>query len=133
MEIKANAKFVKTAPRKIKLVADFIRGKKLIDAINILQFTPKQASKDLLVLLHSARSNAKQKNADEKSLTITEIFVGQGEALKRQLLHSRGRASQIKKRMSNVSLVLSDELKPKVKSKNKNPRHSSDNLVSKQD
>lgn len=120
MEIKASARYIKTAPRKIRSVCDLIRGKKLTNSISQLSFLKKQAALDLLSLLKSAVANAKQKDLKPENLHIKEIRCDQGPSLKRILLRSRGRASQIKKTMSHVTLILSDERS--TKSQTPNPK-----------
>jgi large subunit ribosomal protein L22 len=114
MEIKASARYVKTAPRKIRLVCDLIRGRKLTESIHQLSFLQKQAAYDVLNLLRSALANAKQKNLKPEDLFIKEIRCDEGPSLKRLLLGSRGRASQIKKRMSHIMVVLSDNRQSEI-------------------
>jgi len=114
MEVRARARYVKTAPRKIRLVCDLIRGKKLTEGIHQLTFLQKQAASDVLNLLRSALANAKQKNLKPEDLYIKEIRCDEGPSLKRLLLGSRGRASQIKKRMSHIMVVLSDNRQFKI-------------------
>ncbi|MCX6806798.1 MAG: 50S ribosomal protein L22 [Candidatus Berkelbacteria bacterium] len=114
MEIKAKAKFIRTAPRKVRLVCDLIRGNKLLNAESQLMFLKKQAASDLLSLLKSAKANAKQKDLKPENLYIKEIKCDQGPSLKRSIYKSRGSMTPIKKRMSHVCIVLSDEHKSKV-------------------
>lgn len=109
MEIKAKARYVKTAPRKIRLVCDLIRGRGLMESISQLNVLNKQAAYDVLSLLNSALANAKQKDLKPENLYIKEIRCDEGPALKRILYRSRGRATQIKKRMSHITVILSDE------------------------
>jgi large subunit ribosomal protein L22 len=116
MEIKSSARYIKTAPRKIRLVCDLIRGKKLTDAITLLSFLKKQAASDLLSLLKSAEANTKQKDLKPENLYIKEIKCDEGPSLKRWLLGSHGRTTPIKKRMSHVTVVLSDERKSEISS-----------------
>jgi large subunit ribosomal protein L22 len=116
MEIRSSARYIKTAPRKVKLVCDLIRGKKLTEAITLLSFLKKQAASDLLPLLKSAEANAKQKDLKSDNLYIKEIKCDEGPSLKRWLLGSRGRTTPIKKRMSHVTVVLSDERKSEISS-----------------
>jgi len=115
MEVKASARYVKTAPRKIRLICNLIRGKKLIDSINQLMFIKKQPAFDVLGLLRSALANARQKDLKAENLYIKEIRCDEGPNLKRLLMNSRGRATQIKKRMSHITIVLSDEIRTKLK------------------
>ena len=95
------------APRKVRLVADLVRGKKVEEAQTILNFAVKRASDPILKLLNSALSNAKStKNADPKDLFIYKITVDEGPAGKRVLPKSRGRGEVVKKRTSHVTMIL---------------------------
>jgi large subunit ribosomal protein L22 len=107
MIAKARARFLRVAPRKVRLLADLIRGKNVEEALNILQFTPKGSSKKLARLLKSAVSNADQKpgvNIDK--LYVESIQVGGGPSIKRFLPRAMGRATQILKRTAHVTLTL---------------------------
>jgi large subunit ribosomal protein L22 len=107
MIAKATAKFIRVSPRKARLVADLIRGKNVEEALNILQFTPKGSSKRLAKLLKSAVSNADQKpgvNVDK--LYVRTVMVDTGPIIKRFRPRAMGRASQILKRTSHVTLTL---------------------------
>jgi large subunit ribosomal protein L22 len=107
MIAKATAKFLRCAPRKVRLVADLIRGKNVEEALNILQFTPKGSSKRLAKLLKSAVSNADQKpgvNVDK--LFVRTVMVDTGPIIKRFRPRAMGRASQILKRTTHVTLTL---------------------------
>lgn len=99
-----------TSPRKMRLVADIIRGEQVGDALNILKFTPKEAAKRLEKLLLSAINNWEQKNeggrADEAQLFIKEIKVDSGRMLKRIQPAPQGRAHRIRKRSNHVTIVL---------------------------
>lgn len=101
-----------TAPRKMRLVADLIRGKEVEEALQILKFNPKEASGRLEKLLLSAISNWQHKNegADLESanLYIKEIRVDGAGMLKRLRPRAQGRATQIKKRSNHVTLVLGE-------------------------
>lgn len=110
------------APRKVRLVADLVRGKKAEEAQTILSFAVKKSSDPVLKLLNSALANAKStKNAEAKDLFISKITVDEGPAGKRVLPKSRGRGEVIKKKTSHVTLVLDvkreAEKKPKKEKK----------------
>lgn len=103
----ARARFIRVAPRKVRLVADLIRGKNVEEALNILQFTTKGSSKKLARLLKSAVANADQKpgvNIDK--LFVHTIHVDGGPSIKRFRPRAMGRATQILKRTSHVTLKL---------------------------
>ena len=110
--MKAVAKLnnVPTSPRKMRLVADLIRGKKVDLALNILKFDSKVGSKRLEKLLLSAISNWQEKNKDDKiedaNLFIKEIYVNGGKMIKRMRPAPQGRAHRIRKRSNHVTIVL---------------------------
>jgi len=109
MEVRARLRFVRTAPRKARLVADLIRGKKSEEALNILTFTQKAAAKILIKVLKSAIANATQrKNMDIDRLYIKKITVDQGPTLKRYTPRALGRATMIRKRTSHITIVLDE-------------------------
>tara|TARA_B100000575_G_scaffold64182_1_gene49133 strand:+ start:2994 stop:3401 length:408 start_codon:yes stop_codon:yes gene_type:complete len=99
-----------TSPRKMRLVADLIRGLDIDKAINTLKFNPKEASLRLEKLLLSAIANWEQKNAgsniEESNLYIKEITVDSGRMLKRIQPAPQGRAHRIRKRSNHVTLIL---------------------------
>jgi len=110
MEAVAKLKNVPTSPRKMRLVADLIRGEQVNRALNILKFEPKQGAARLEKLLLSAIANWQQKNEDvdleDADLYIKEIRVDSGRILKRLRPAPQGRAHRIRKRSNHVTLVL---------------------------
>lgn len=111
MEVKAVAKTVRIAPRKVRLVVDLIRGKKVADAINILRLTPKGASPVVEKVVKSAVANAVNNNKmDQSNLYISKAYVDEGVTMKRYLPRAKGSANEILKRTSHITIVL-DELK----------------------
>ena len=110
--MKAVAKLnnVPTSPRKMRLVADLIRGEKVDFALNTLKFDSKVGSKRLEKLLLSAISNWQEKNKDDKiedaNLFIKEIYVNGGKMIKRLRPAPQGRAHRIRKRSNHVTIVL---------------------------
>jgi large subunit ribosomal protein L22 len=109
------------SPRKVRLVANLIKGKKVEDAKNILTFTVKRASNPILDLLNSAVANAKNNfNLEKDTLFIKNITVNEGVVLKRRMPRARGMAYPIKKRNSHVCIELDTvENMPKTKSQAK--------------
>jgi len=100
------------APRKVRLVADLIRGKDVKEAKEILSFCKRRAAKPLLKLLNSAIANAKHNfNLKEENLFVSKIMVDEGPRLKRIFPRARGRADTIQKKMSHITIVL-EEKKP---------------------
>ena len=99
-----------TSPRKMRLVADLVRGKQVEQALNILRFSTKEASIRLEKLLLSAIANWQAKNEDanieEADLFIKEIRVDEGTMLKRLRPAPQGRAHRIRKRSNHVTIVL---------------------------
>ena len=102
-----------TSPRKMRLVADQIRGVDISNALSILKFSPKEASKRLETLLISAIANWQSKNenanVDAAQLFVKEITVDGGSMLKRIRPAPQGRAHRIRKRSNHVTLVLSSK------------------------
>jgi len=105
--VRAQAKYVRCAPRKARLVVDHIRGKSVDDARAILSTTPRAAARDVLKLLDSAVANAENNHelvADE--LKIRKVFVDEGPTLKRFQPRAQGRATRIHKRTSHMTILL---------------------------
>src|SRR5215204_3192429 len=105
--VRAKARYVRTAPRKARLVVDHIRGKSVDEARAILIHTPRAASRDVLKLLDSAIANAENNHelvADE--LKIHQAFVDEGPTLKRYRPRALGRATRIRKRTSHMTILL---------------------------
>ncbi len=98
------------SPRKMRLVADIIKGKTVQEAQTLLSLMPKASTRPLLKLLESAVANAKenQKATETRGLRITDMRVDCGKVLKRSMPRARGSAYQIRKRTSKVTLVLSE-------------------------
>lgn len=106
--IRAELNHLRIAPRKVRLIADLIRGKRVLEAERVLRFAGRHAAEPLAKLLHSAVANARHnfQIVDSASLTIAEIRVDGGPVLKRTEPRAFGRASQIRKRTSHVTLIL---------------------------
>lgn len=103
----AKLKYLRTSPRKVRLVINLIRGKSLKEAEKRLEFTPKRASLPVLKLLHSAAANAKSNyNTKPTDLFISKITVDGGPTLKRWRARAMGRAAAIGKRTSHITVVL---------------------------
>ena len=109
MEAKAVAKYVRIAPRKVRVVMDLIRGKDVADAFAILKFTPKVGADVIEKVLKSAVANAENnfdKNVDK--LYISTAFVDQGPTMKRIHPRSRGQAFKILKRSSHITIAVEE-------------------------
>ena len=106
----ATLKYARISPRKVKIVADLIRGKDVKEALAIVKFTPKASSAILEKLLKSAISNA-ENNHDMRmeNLYISEIYANQGPTLKRVRPAAKGSAVRIRKRTSHITIVLKEK------------------------
>ena len=102
------------SPRKVRLVLDAVRGKKIEDAITILSFIPKRSALPLQKLLASALANAKNLSLPVEDLVVREIRVDAGSTLYRRRPRSKGMANPIRKRTSHISVVLESPTSPKV-------------------
>ena len=110
MEAKAVAKYVRIAPRKVRVVMDLIRGKNVAEAFAILKFTPKVGADAIEKVLKSAVANAENNfdmNVDK--LYVSSAFVDQGPTLKRIHPRSRGQAFKILKRSSHITVVVEEK------------------------
>lgn len=118
MEAVAKLRNVPTSPRKMRMVADLIRGERVNRALNVLKFEPKEGAARLEKLLLSAISNWQAKNEDERledaDLFVKEIFVDGGRMLKRLRPAPQGRAHRIRKRSNHVTLVVDSHSKTEV-------------------
>lgn len=124
--ITASLKNYRISPRKFRVVADMIRGKNVATAKTILTNAVKKAKHPLHDLLNSAIANALHNHKiDSVDLFVKEIRVDQGFVLKRSMPVSRGSAHPIKKRTSNVSIVLASRMKPENKKTIKLESHRS--------
>jgi large subunit ribosomal protein L22 len=104
---RATAKYIRISPRKVQVVIDLIRGKKVDEALAILAYTPKSASPVVEKLLDSAIANAENNlQLDRGSLYVAEVYANQGPTLKRYWARSHGRADVILKRSSHITIVL---------------------------
>lgn len=113
MEAVAHLRNNPTSDRKMRLVADLIRGKKVEEALTILRFSKQEASLKLEKLLKSAINNWQQKNdarPEDNELFVKEIFVNQGRTLKRFLPAPQGRAYRIRKRSNHVTIKVDSKL-----------------------
>lgn len=106
----AHLRNVPTSPRRMRQVADLIRGVEVEKALGILRFSTRHSSRDLEKLLLSAMSNWQAKNegqkADEAGLVVKSVQVNEARGLKRMLPAPQGRAYRIKKRSNHVSLIV---------------------------
>ena len=110
MEARAYLNYARIAPRKVQIVLDLIRNQPVDKAMAILKHTPKSACEYLEKLLKSAIANAENNhNMSRDSLYVAECFVSPGPILKRIRPRAQGRAFQIRKRTSHITLVLKEK------------------------
>lgn len=114
--ITASLKNYRQSPRKVRTVANLVRGKSVENALNTLSFLSKKAADPLYTLLMSAIANAKNNFQIEKdALVVSELRVDAGKVLKRRMPRARGNSYPINKRTSHVSIVLSPVSEKTVK------------------
>ena len=111
MEIKSVQKFVKTSPRKLRLVANLAKKMKPMDAIERLPFSRKRAADPLVKVIKTAVANAKERGLKEENLIFKEIQINEGPRLKRGRPASRGVWHPYKRRMSHIRVVLVEKKK----------------------
>jgi ribosomal protein L22 len=105
--VRAQARYVRTAPRKARLVIDHIRGKSVDEARALLAHTPRSAARDVLKLLDSCVANAENNHELEgDDLIVTTAYVDEGPTLNRYRPRAQGRATRIRKRTSHMTIVL---------------------------
>lgn len=110
MQANATLKTARISPQKARLVADQIRGKDIVQAIEILTFSNKKAAEIILKVLNSAIANAENNNgADIDLLHVQEIQIGEGVTLKRFRARAKGRGTRILKRTSNISISVAEK------------------------
>jgi len=110
LEARATLRYARISSRKVKIVADLIRGKKVDEALAIVKFTPKASSEILEKLLKSAIANAENNHGMNRgNLIVSEIYANQGPTLKRIRPAAKGSAVRIRKRTSHITIVLKEE------------------------
>jgi large subunit ribosomal protein L22 len=104
----AHLRFLRVAPRKVRLVADAVRGRKVGDALAMLKYTPQAAAEHLSKLLRSAVANAEQKGGrvDVDALYVKTLTVDQGPKMRRFMPRAMGRAYRVEKKTSHVYVEL---------------------------
>ena len=106
-EVKAVAKWVRTSPRKARLVVDHIRGRSVPEARTVLAFTPRAAAREIEKVLRSAVANAEANhNLDGDDLFVSSVYVDEGPVLKRWRARARGRAARIHKPTCHITVKL---------------------------
>lgn len=106
---KAKLSMYRQSPRKVRLVVDAIRGKKVAEALETLRFADKRAAGPIEKLVNSAISNAKGLGLEEESLIVSKITVDEGQTLQRRRARARGAAFPIRKRTSHIFVELASK------------------------
>ncbi len=109
MEVKAVAKDTGISPRKVRLLVDMVRGKKVDEALTILRFAPTPTARVVAKVVKSAAANAENNfQMSPSDLRIVTIFVDGARSLKRFRPRARGRASPILKRSSHITIIVAE-------------------------
>jgi len=108
METTARLSSLRIAPRKVRVVVDIIRGKKVADAIKLLTFTTKAAALPMKKLIESAAANAEKAGRDVDTLFVKKITVDQGQTQRRFMPRAMGRAFRVNKKTSHINVVLDE-------------------------
>jgi large subunit ribosomal protein L22 len=111
MEATAVVRYVRMSPRKVRIVANMIRGKNVDEAIAILKLLPKKSAKIIEKLIHSAAANAddlSKGKVDVDALFVKSIQVDNGPIIKRWMPRAMGRANRIQRRTSNIKVVVTE-------------------------
>ena len=114
MEAKAQAKYVRCTPMKARRIVNVVRGKRAVEAVNVLRFAPQAAAVPVRKVIESAIANARFKaerdgeHFDENDLFITEVYADAGPTLKRFRPRAQGRAGRILKRTSHITVIVGD-------------------------
>ena len=109
MEVRAVAKDIPIAPRKVRLVVDAVRGRKVSEALTMLRFMPQNAAKDVYKVVKSAAANAENNfNLDADTLWIHRIYADDGRTFKRIWRRNMGRANRVLKRSSHITVIVED-------------------------
>jgi len=110
VEARAIARYVRISPRKARLVLNLIRGKHVDEALAILKFTPKKASKIVEKVLKSAIANAENNhNMNRDNLYVAKAVADEGPTMKRVLPRAMGRADIMRRRTSHITIVVKEK------------------------
>jgi large subunit ribosomal protein L22 len=110
MEATARLRFVRESSRKVRIVANMVRGKHIDEAMSLLRFQPRKAARLIRKLLVSAIANAANNNkADVEQLYVKRILVDEGPTLKRWMPRAMGRATRINKRSAHITVIVAEE------------------------
>ena len=109
MKVYAHARFIRQSPYKVRRVLDLVRGLPVPEAREVLAFTNRRASEPITKVLESAVANASHNHSlDAAELAVVEAYADEGPTLKRYRPRARGRATQILKRTSHITMIVGD-------------------------
>lgn len=109
-EASASLKALRISPQKLNLLAEMIRGRRVIEALDLLNFSPRRAAKSVYNLLYSAATNAENNHGlDLDSLVVAEAYVGKGLVMKRFHARARGRGARILKPFSKMEIIVREQ------------------------
>lgn len=109
MKARAEAKYIRVSPRKMKAIADLVRGKSVKEAKAILKFTPNKGARIFLKVMESAIANAENNHhMNAESLFVSDIYANQGPTMKRFRAGSQGRANPMLRRTSHVGVMVAE-------------------------
>jgi len=123
-EARAQLHNYRQSPRKVRVVANAIKGKPIDEAITVLTFIAKRSALPLQKLLASAKANAKSLSIPTENLVVKELRVDGGAILYRRMPRSHGMANPIRKRTSHVMVTLAEGKPKKVKAKTSKPKEA---------
>lgn len=110
MEVAARLKGARVSPRKARLVADQVRGKRVADALNVLGFSTKKSARIMRKVLESAIANAENnEGADVDELSVSAVYVDEGITMKRIRPRAKGRADRILKPSCHITVKVADQ------------------------
>ncbi|MCK5653889.1 MAG: 50S ribosomal protein L22 [Dehalococcoidia bacterium] len=110
MEVRANARYVRTSPRKLRPIVGLVRGKKVEEALTILKFLPSPSARTVARVVKSAAANAENNfEMTPSDLRIVKIYIDGGRSMKRYRAGPRGRVKPILKRSSHITVVVKEE------------------------
>lgn len=134
MQVKAKAKYIRIAPRKVRLVVDLVRGLPVKQAQHQLMFSQKRAAQPVLKALNSAVANAENNfGLNTQEFIITEAFVDEGPTLKRYMPRAFGRASTLRKRSSHITIVVGERAETASQSSKKEVKLPKKSVVAKKE
>ena len=109
IEVRATAKYIRISPRKVRLVVDAVRGKRVNDALAMLRFMPQKSAREVYKVIQSAAANAENNyGLDPEDLYVSRIYADEGPTRRWRRFGARGRFKPLLKRSSHVTVVLAE-------------------------